>query len=136
MAETTAAPDTKTQTAAGLTAEQVEVFASGLYHLANSDGITDHETQLIREFLDEAGVGHLATALSKLPFDPDQAARVLDATWLRRLFIKTAILLMKADKKITSEEYAALDWMAGYLGLQDEIFEIEKEIEAAGLDRA
>ncbi len=134
MAETAAAPETRWN-AAGLTAEQVEVFASGLYHLANSDGISEHETALIREFLDEAGVGHLAAELAKLPFDPDQAARVLDATWLRRLFIKTAILLMKADRKITSEEYAALDWMAGYLGLRDDIFEIEKEIEAGGLDR-
>ena len=35
--------------------EEVEVFARGLYYLADVDGIDDRETALIKEFLSEAG---------------------------------------------------------------------------------
>ena len=38
----------------GLTREEVEVFAHGLYYIASRDGIDASEEKLIREFLEES----------------------------------------------------------------------------------
>ncbi len=100
-----------------LTSEQIEVFAAGLYTLASSDGVDDSEVAVIREFVEEAGAPELMGRLSELHFEPASAYRILETTWLRKLFLQSAILLIQADGQVSDEERETLSWIAMAFGI-------------------
>lgn len=101
----------------GLTPEEVNVFARGLYHLATRDGIDPREETLIKEFLAEAGTGLTWTDLEDSSFSPLEAAQMLETTYLRRIFVKTAIALVKADGHFSDNERHALGEIADAFGI-------------------
>lgn len=115
---------------AGLTAEQTEVFAAGLVHLAAIDGMTPVERALIVDWLAGVGRRDLIARLDHLTFDPVHAWRVLETSWLRGLFLQAVILVIRADHVITAAEREALVWLAhafgvdgGYEGLLERVGE-------------
>ena len=92
----------------GLTRDEVEVFANGLYYLANIDGMDDKEESLIREFLTESGTDLTWEEIAQDGFDPVEAAGLLRGTFLRRIFISAAVAVVKADGEFSAPERRAL----------------------------
>jgi CBS domain-containing protein len=101
-----------------LTRKQVEVFAGGLYTLASSDGIDPRELSVIREFLESVGAPDLAEKLPELRFDAVDAYHALQTSWLRGLFLRAALLLVRSDGAVTDKERETLTWMADVFGIQ------------------
>jgi DnaJ-domain-containing protein 1 len=125
----------KSELGSFLTPEEVDVFARGLYHLANVDGIDDREEQLIREFLDEAQSDLSIDDLKASPFLPTEAALMLRATYLRRVFIRAAVALVKADGKYTDRERRAIGEIADAFGMSNSEFgDLEQEAERMSLE--
>ncbi|MFT5430760.1 MAG: hypothetical protein ACI9OJ_001437 [Myxococcota bacterium] len=118
-----------------LSAEQVETMAAGLYQLAKCDGLDQSgvEMALINEFVADAGYAGLADRLSELSFDPASAFRVLDSSWLRKLFLEAALLVVKADGVISDEERETFEWMSMAFGIAGGLDAIESQIADASL---
>jgi DnaJ-domain-containing protein 1 len=101
-----------TPTAGGLTPEVIDVFARGLFHLANVDGIDAREEQLIREFLDETGSALRYEELASSAFSAVEAAMVLETSHIRRVFVKAAVAMVKADGVYSDAERRAIGQLA------------------------
>lgn len=114
--------------AAALDRDQIDVIARGLYHLANVDGIDDSERQVIRQFVTEAGHPDLLDTLSERPFDLNEAYDVLETRFLRRLFLKAAIVLVRADGKFTEEEQVAFTGVAYAFGEQEALSDLKAAV--------
>ncbi|MEZ4380088.1 MAG: TerB family tellurite resistance protein [Nannocystaceae bacterium] len=112
----------------GLSSEEIEVFARGLYHLANVDGIEKSEEDLISEFLAETGAELTFADLKETNFSAYEAAQILEASFLRRIFVKAAIALVKADGVFSDAERRALGEIADVFGLSNAEFgDLEQE---------
>lgn len=103
-----------------LSREQVEVFAAGLYQLAACDGIDTKEVDVIFGFLEENGATDLMSSLPTLAegFDPARAYRVLETTWLRTLFLRAGLLIVRSDGQVSESERDMIAWMAMAFGVQ------------------
>ena len=113
--------------------EQLDLFARGLYYLAGVDGVADEEVAVIREFLGEMGEPDLMSSLDKVPFDPRMAALSFPTQHQRALFLRTAIVLVRADGTITDAEREALASVAGVFGMADDLPALEQTVAEAGL---
>ncbi len=108
------------------------MFALGLYHLASLDGIDPSESKLIEEFMGETGLELSLSDLDTMSFSPVEAAQVLSTSFLRRLFLKTAIVLVHADGTYSNAERQALGAIADAFGLSaSEFAMLEQEAEHA-----
>ncbi len=119
-----------------MTPEEVETIARGLYYLASRDGIDPREVEMIREFLAEAGSDIQISDIesSKDDFDPREAAQVFETTNMRRVFLRAAIALVRADGTYSAGERAALGKFADAFGLSNtEYAELEHDASAANL---
>ncbi len=103
---------------------QAESFAQGLYYLASVDGIDQREVQLIRSFLVEVGYADLSERLSADGFDLEAAVRNLNSTFLRRVFLRTAIALVHADGHVSDAERFAMRIIAKRFGLEADLNEL------------
>jgi len=113
-----------------MTPEQVDVFAEGLYQLAIVDGVDDAEVKVIREFLAESGAdpGRI-DRLGKREFDADQLEWHFNTQNLRRVFIRTCWVLVKADGQVTNAERDLIRSFAEVIGEGDHLAELEKDAE-------
>ena len=119
----------------GLTRDEVEVFAHGLYFLATRDGLDPTEENLIREFLDESGAEVAWDDIARDDFNPVEAAQILRSTFLRRIFVSAAVALVKADGEFSSPERIALGEIADAFGLSNAEFgAIEQAANSASLE--
>jgi len=119
----------------GLSREEIEVFAHGLYYLANQDGIDPTEEKLIREFLAESGSDVTWDEIAHADFDPIEAAQLLRGTFLRRIFISAAIAVIKADGEFSAPERRALGEIADAFGIGNAEFgDIEAAAAGASLE--
>jgi len=75
----------------------------------------------------------LMSSLDKVTFDPRMAALSFPTRHQRALFLKTAIVLVRADGTITDAERGALTEIAGVLGMTDELPALEEAVTEAGL---
>jgi hypothetical protein len=102
-----------------LTRDQAKTIAAGLYQIASADGFDDSgsERALLLSFLEEAGYPEFGKDLASLPFDPATAYTVLDTSWLRRIFLQAAVIMVRADGKITDAEHEMLSWIANAFGV-------------------
>ena len=116
-----------------LTVEQVRTIAAGLYALAASDGADDRELTIIQEFVADAGHPELGEHLQTLQFDPATAFRVLETSWLRRLFLKAALIVVRADGVISDAERETFDWMTVAFGISGGLDALLQEIEGVSL---
>jgi tellurite resistance protein len=122
-------------TEGGLTHEEVDVFARGLYHLATRDGIDEREEKLIRGFLEDAKSDLRWDDLADTTFSPLEAAQILDTTYLRRIFVKAAVALVKADGHFSDKERHALGEIADAFGIDNTEFgDLEQAAEKAALE--
>ena len=101
-----------------LSRSQIEVFAAGLYQLSACDGVDDRELALIHEFLSDVDAEDLIDCLPALPFDPATAYRLLGTSWLRSLFLRSALVIVMADGEISDAERENFEWMASLFGVQ------------------
>ena len=116
-----------------MTADEIEIFARGLYWLADRDGIHEQEITLIRDFLQEAG-SELTIDDIKGGFSPLEAAQVLEATYLRRIFLRAAVALIRADGVYSDQERHALGELADVFGISNAEFgDLEQEASRAEL---
>ncbi len=119
----------------GLSKEEVEVFAHGLYFLATRDGLDPREEQLIREFLNESGQEVVWDDIANDDFNAVEAAQLLRSTFLRRIFLGAAVALVKADGEFSSAERVALGEIADAFGISNAEFgAIEQAAATASLE--
>jgi tellurite resistance protein len=101
-------------------AAQAEAMSRGLFAVARADGqVHEREAAIIAQFFGEAG--EMASALAALERSPkiDGAALAasLPSPELRRLFIKTALLLGYADGTLSPGESKVIGEYAGALAV-------------------
>lgn len=91
-----------------VSAAQAALIARGLYSLANVDGRVEREGMLIQSLWMDATATTDVTSLKELErmpnIDPKEIASGLATPELRRLFMKTAILLAYADSSYSAKE--------------------------------
>lgn len=120
--------------------DQAEAIARGLYAVARADGnIHEREAAMISEFFNSTTdhPSHLASLERAPQITPANLAAILATKDVRRLFVKTAILLAYADghyappeqkivgafakaceidsKELVQLEHAVKDYMVGHL---------------------
>lgn len=121
--------------AGGLAPEVIDVFARGLFHLANVDGIDERETKLIREFLEETGSALKYEDLPSTEFSVMEAAMVLETSHIRRTFMKAAIAMVKADGVYSDAERKAIGELADAFDMSNAEFgDIEQQAARVRLD--
>ncbi len=127
---------TETQSSeGGMTPEVIDLFARGLYHLASVDGIEEKEERLISEFLEESGTEISFDSLKDTKFTAQEAALTLETTYLRRVFVRAAVALVKADGVFSDAERHAIGELADAFGMSNAEFgDLEQEAARAGLD--
>ncbi len=136
--------------------DQAEAIARGLYVVARADGnVHEREAAMINEFFNSTTdhPSHLASLERAAPITPANLAAILATRDLRRLFLKTAILLAYADgnyappeqkavgefakafavdsKELTTIEHQVRDYMLSHLAhLQnvDAVVEVSKSL--------
>ena len=119
---------------AGLTPEQVDVFARGLYYLASLDGIADREADLITEFIRDTGAPISVEDLQQSSFSPIEAAQVLES-YLRRIFLKAAFALVRADGEVGYAERRAIAELADVFGITNvDLVDLEHEVASQSID--
>lgn len=106
--------------------EQVDVFARGLYHVAQVDGVDESEISLIKEFLDESGNSDLVRELPASSFHVAELA-ALETNFLKRVFLKACLVLVRRDGKITDSEKDIVAQISAYLDLQEDFESIDAE---------
>lgn len=119
----------------GLTPEEIDVFARGLYYLASVDNnVDDREVKLISEFLEETKSSLTLEDLKQRQFSFYEAVQVLEKTFLRKIFVKAAIALVRSDGVYSDEERSALGSLADVFGLTNKEFgDLEQEALQQGL---
>ncbi len=124
-----------TQSPGGLSVEVIDVFARGLYHLANVDGIDEREVKLLSEFLEESGTGLQFGDLEKTSFSATEAAMVLETSHIRRVFVKAAVAMVKADGIYSDAERAEIGKLADAFEMSNAEFgALEQEAGRSSLD--
>lgn len=106
----------------GLSEEASDLFARGLYYLADVDGIEAKEEQLIREFISESNASVSWDELKGSSFSATEAAMVLETSFHRRMFVRAAIALVKADGKFSDAERHAVGELADAFGMNNAEF--------------
>jgi uncharacterized membrane protein YebE (DUF533 family) len=110
---------------------EAEAIARGLFAIARADGVHERELALIASFYGDAGAGgrSLAELEGREPVQPAELAAGLPRPELRRLFVKTAILLAWADGMVTAAERKLIDEYAAGLGIgKDELDALEEGV--------
>lgn len=125
-----------TETNSGLSTEAADLFARGLFHLANVDGMDKREEALLRDFIQESGSTLAFEELqSDASFSMHEAAQVLETRFHRRMFVMAAIAMIKADGEFSSAERHALGVIADAFGLSNAEFgDLELEASNASLE--
>ena len=109
-----------------MTPEKIDVFARGLYHVANIDGVDPKETEMIQIFCKEAGQPDLAKTLPSSNFHISELA-ALETSFLKRTFLKACLVMIRRDGKITQAEKMLVMQLALNLGLEDEFDALDQE---------
>ncbi len=107
--------------------DQVRAMAHGLYYLAQIDGITEQEEDLIKSFLKDGKLDLELDKLANIPFSLEELLYSLDTMFLRKTFMKVGILLAKADGESSQEELAELRRLS-------QVLEITEPLETIALD--
>ena len=112
----------------GMSQEAADIFARGLFFLARVDGMEEREERLIKEFLAESGCTTTWDELKESAFNASEAAMVLETTWHRRMFVKAAVALVKADGVYSDAERQAIGNIADAFGMNNAEFgELEQQ---------
>jgi tellurite resistance protein len=117
-----------TTSEAGLAPDIIEAFARGLYFVAACDGIEPREEDLLRNLLRETEASLAYEDLVQTVFTPGDLANAIETSFLRRVFIRAAVAMVKADGKFTDGERIALGEIADAFQMSNREFgELEQE---------
>ncbi len=107
-----------------------EAIARGLFAIAHSDGLHEREAALVGSFwADTGGSFHALASLERsAAITGEELAAALDNTPLRRVFLKTALLMAFADGKVSEQESTLVRTYADALGLTSELSTLEAEV--------
>ena len=95
----------------------------------------EREKHLIEEFLSESGSTISFADLEGSSFSPLEAAMVLETSCLRRVFVKAAVAMVKADGKFSDAERRAIGEIADAFGMSNAEFgDLEQEAGRASLE--
>jgi hypothetical protein len=108
-------------------------MAHGLYYLAALDGVTEKEEALLTSFLKEGNVELDLQSLEKIPFSLEELTYSLDTIFLRRTFLRVAILMAQADGVVSEDETALLRRMAQALEISDPLDEVMADLQGKSL---
>ncbi len=97
--------------------DQAAIIARGLYSLAKVDGHEEREGMLIQSLWMDAMGWDRPLPKDAGDIGPEELAKGLPTTELKRLFLKTAILLAYADSAVSEKERAWIDKTGKALGL-------------------
>lgn len=112
----------------GLHHETIEAFARGLHYVAAIDGMEPREADLLTNLLRETESKLTLADLADRDFGPGDVAAALETTFLRRVFIRAAVAMVKADGRFTDGERRALGEIADAFGMSNAEFgELEQE---------
>ena len=112
----------------GLPPDTIEAFARGLYFVASVDGIEPREADLLRGLLRETESPLTLDDLASKDYGPSDIAAALETTFLRRVFIRAAVAMVKADGRFTDGERHALGQIADAFGMNNAEFgDLEQE---------
>lgn len=113
-----------------LAPDQATAMARGLYAIAQADGLHEREAALVAGFWEEAGGSERALAeLTKgEPITSAELAHAMPSVELRRLFIKTALLMAFADGAVSSKESELVREFTHKLGLAGELDALEGQV--------
>lgn len=103
-----------------ITQRQAEAIARGLYVVARADGnIHEREAAMISEFFNSTTdhASHLGSLERSPQIEPANLAAILNTKDLRRLFIKSAILLAYVDGSCAPPEQKAIGAFATACGI-------------------
>lgn len=112
----------------GLSPDIIEAFARGLYFIAAIDGIEPREADLLSNLLRETESTLTLEHLPSTEFGPQELAIALETSFLRRVFIRAAVAMVKADGRYSDGERRALGQIADAFGMSNAEFgELEQE---------
>ena len=113
-----------------LTHAQAEAIARSLFHIAHSDGLHEREAALVASFWAEAGgsSNSLSDLARRGPLSTEELTAVLDTEDLRKLFLKTALLLAFADGQVSGAESELVRKYAADLGLGESLGTLETQV--------
>jgi tellurite resistance protein len=120
--------------ASDLRPDQVRAMAHGLYYLAEIDGITEQEKDLIKSFLEDGKVDLELENLAKLPFSIEELSYSLDTMFLRKTFMKICFLLARADGEISAEELEEIRRLAQALEITEPLESLARDLEDKTLE--
>jgi tellurite resistance protein len=105
-------------------------MARGLYAVAQSDGLHEREAALIAGFWEETGGSEqsLEQLIKGAPITAAELAAALPSLELRRLFVKTALLMAFADGQVSGKESALCRDLTAQLGLSSELAALEGQV--------
>ena len=83
--------------------------------------------------MSDAGAPDLGDELEGLSFDPVQAYQALESTWLRSLFLRAALLVIRQDGEVSDAEVETIDWMAEAFGITGGYKELIGQIDGESL---
>ncbi len=114
--------------------DQVRAMAQGLYWLALIEGVTERERTLLQDFLREGGVDLDVEALAGVPFSLEGLLASLDTLFLRKTFLRTCILMAKADGTISSQELGELRRLAQAMGVDEPLDSLIADVENKSIE--
>jgi|GEM_PF-670923 len=114
--------------------DQVRAMAQGLYWLALIEGVTEREKALLQEFLREGGVDIDLETLAGIPFSLEGLLVSLDTLFLRKTFLRTCILMAKADDTVSSQEMGELRRLAQAMGIDEPLDALIADVEQKSIE--
>ncbi len=114
--------------------DQVRAMAQGLYWLALIEGVTEREKALLQDFLREGGVDIDLETLAGIPFSLEGLLVSLDTLFLRKTFLRTCILMAKADGTVSSQEMGELRRLAQAMGIDEPLDALMADVEQKSIE--
>ncbi len=109
--------------------DQVRAMAQGLYWLAQIDGVSESERTLLQDFLKEGRLDLDLETLAAVPFSLEGLLVSLDTLFLRKTFLRTCILMAKADGSISPKEMAELRRLSQAMGIHEPLDSLMADVE-------
>lgn len=109
---------------------QADAIARGLYAIAKSDGVHEQEEQLIAAFWAESGGTEegLAGLAARDGITTEELAQALPGSEERKVFLKSAMLMMLADGQVSEKERALFASYVSGLQMTEQLPGIEVQV--------
>ncbi len=114
--------------------DQVRAMAQGLYWLALIEGVTKREKALLQDFLREGGVDIDLETIAGIPFSLEGLLVSLDTLFLRKTFLRTCILMAKADGAVSSQEMGELRRLAQAMEIDEPLDSLIADVEQKSIE--